>query len=76
MHHALMMVIPEFIGGIFKDCGAYRRSYEGFATAHGNPKSHWPTELFIKLRANAKSWYENTFQANTFPSQGLLTSGL
>ena len=73
---ALMHVVPEFTGDGSEDWGAYRRSFEGFATAHGIPESHWPNELFIKLRAKAKSWYENTFQADTFPPWGQLTSGL
>jgi hypothetical protein len=73
---ALTHVVPEFTGDGSEDWGAYRRSFEGFATAHGIPESHWPNELFIKLREKAKSWYENTFPADTFPPWGQLTSGL
>lgn len=43
---------------------------------HCIPESHWPNKLFIKLRKKAKSSYENTFQAHTFPPWGQLTSGL
>ena len=73
---ALKPVVSEFTCDGSEDWGAHRRSYEGFAMAHGIPESHWPSELFIKLREKAKSCYENTFQANTFPPQGQLNSGL
>ena len=69
---AFMHVTPEYTG----DGGAYRHSFEEFATAHGIPESHWPNELFIRLREKAKSWNENTFQADTFPPWGQMTSGL
>ena len=52
---ALMQVVHEFTGDGSEDWVAYRRSFEGFATAHGIPESHWPNELVIKLRAKAKS---------------------
>lgn len=73
---ALLHAIPEFTGEGSEDWGAYRRTFEGLATAHGIPESHWPNELFIKLREKAKSWYENTFPADTFPPWAQLTLGL
>ena len=68
-----MHVAPEFTGDGHgsEDWGACRRSFEGFATAHGIPESHWPNELFIQLREKAKSWYENTFQARTLSHRGV-----
>ena len=71
-----MHVVPEFTCDDSKDWGAYRRSFEGFATEHCIPESNWPYELVIKLCEKAKSWYETTFQAGNFPLWGQLTSGL
>ena len=70
---ALLHVVPEFTEDGSEDWVEYRLSFEGFATAHCIPESHCPNKLFIKLRAKAKSWYKNTFQANTFPPRGQLT---
>ena len=74
-----MHVVPEFTCDGSEDLGAYRRSFkfEGFATGQGIPESHWPNELFMKVRKKAKSWYENTFRPTLphFPTVGLADLG-
>ena len=67
-------VVPEFTGdgshshnsrtGV--SVAEALRGSRPFATEHGIPESHWPNAVSIELREKAKSWYENTFQADTF----------
>ena len=51
---ALASAIPVFNGDGTAVCGTYLRTLERLFKAHGIPASHWPNELFIKLKDLAK----------------------